>query len=97
VNLKKLICRENRLKDCWDLANSKLEELDLQKNQISDDTKMQKTMTSLSHIKKLNIKDNCFIEEIRLNSIILETCTSLEELNEENISQMRNPNESKEI
>ena len=70
-------------------------QVDLQKNQISDDVKMQKTMASLKNIQMLNIQDNCFIEEAKLNSIILEMCTSLKELNGVDQKFLKNQKESK--
>ena len=90
-----MICKENRLKTCWDLSHLNLEELDLQKNQISNKEEMQKTIKSLLRIKKLNIRDNCFAEEEKLNSQIIETCNSLEELNGKSLIEYKNTSESK--
>ena len=72
-----------------------MEELDLQKNQISDGMKMQKTLELLPKIKKVHIGDNCFVKENKLNDLIIETCPSLEELNGDPVIHMRNTTESK--
>lgn len=63
-----------------------LEELELQKNQISDDKQMQATVATLPRIRKLSIQHNCFIEEARLSALIVETCATLAELNGERLA-----------
>lgn len=93
-NLSKLICRENRLKQCWEVAGLGLEELDLQKNRISDDLLMQKTIVTLRNIQKLNYLDNCFLEENNLKEVIIDSCKSLKILNEQDVNSPMMPTES---
>ena len=58
-----------------------LEVLDLSKNQISDDKEMLETISSLSSLRRINLNDNCFIEEYLLEKKTLEICEKLESYN----------------
>lgn len=58
---------------------------------------MQKTVATFKNIRKLNIQENCFIEEARLNATITKMCKSLQELNGERLAQAKRIGESSRI
>ena len=85
MNLRILICKDNRLEDCADLSSSNLEHLDLEKNKLSDLTKFKEIIKTLKNLKKLNIRDNCFANEELLMKKVIKSCPLLEYYNSEKI------------
>jgi Leucine-rich repeat (LRR) protein len=83
VNLKILICKENRVEQCSELTNPQLEILDLQKNQLSNFEQIKIVVGNLKNLKKLDLRDNCFIDEPQLKNSILKVGKSLEKYNNE--------------
>ena len=94
-NLTKLVCRENRLKQCWALAGMGLEELDLSQNQISDGQMMRQTLSKLPALEWLDYSDNCFVEETTLKVFLVEKSRNLKVLNGQDVASLRVPKESR--
>ena len=67
--------------------------MDLQKNQLSNFEQIKRVVSNLTKLKKLDLRDNCFIDEPQLRKSILEVGYGLESYNNENVQPIANIND----
>jgi Leucine-rich repeat (LRR) protein len=81
------------VEQCSQLTNPQLEILDLQKNQLSNFEQIKIVVSNLTKLKKLDLRDNCFIDEPQLRNSILKVGHALEKYNNENVKPIANVND----